>query len=298
MKKITVSALFTLCLTVLAGPPVCADMTVTDYRGRQITLKKPAKKIIALAPHIVENLFAAGAGEAIVGAVDHCDYPEQAENIPRVGAISAYSLEAIIKLQPDLIVLWGSGRGADIQVKLEKLGFTVYVSDPRRLADVPRSIRDYGILTQNEKTAELSARAFERQHQDLIRKFANAEEVSTLYQVWDKPIQTLNDTHIISNVIRLCGGSNVFGDALALAPKISVESVIARDPDVIIASGMGEERPDWLDSWKQWQNLKAVKNSDLYYIPPDLIQRHTPRILQGAALMCEHLELSRAKKRH
>ncbi len=241
-------------------------------------------------------MFAAGAGDLIVGAVDHCDYPAQAKKIPRVGAISSFSLEIIIKLKPDLIVLWGSTRSENMLAQLEKLDFNIYVSDPRQLEDVPKSIRHFGVLTGNQKLAEKSAREFENRYQRLKRKFAQSPAVSAFYQVWDDPIRTLNDNHIISDVIRLCGGANAFGDALVLAPIISIESVISRNPDVIIASGMGEERPDWLDGWKKWKNLEAVKNDDLYFIPPDIIQRHTPRILDGTSMMCNHLEATRKKK--
>lgn len=275
---------------------VNAEYRVTDYRGKEIVLEKPATRIIATAPHIVENIFSAGAGDQIVGAVDYCDYPEAAKSIPRVGAISGFSLEAIVDLKPDLIVLWRSGRSGDILNKLEALGFKVYANDPRALEDVPRSIRDFGILTGNSKIAEKSAQAFEARHQQLKSNYSGLSKVSTLYQVWNEPLQTLNGDHIISDVIRMCGGRNVFADAVTLAPKISIESVIARDPETIIASGMGEQRPDWLDEWKKWGSLTAVKRENLYFVPPDIIQRHTMRILDGAALICEHLQAGREKR--
>ena len=261
-----------------------------------MTLSKPAERVIALAPHIVENVYAAGAGKTLVGAVDYCDYPPEANEITRVGSISSYSLEAIIALKPDLVLVWHSGRGGDVLTKLDRLGIPAYAGDPHALEDVARSIRDYGKLTGNQIYAEAAAKHFENRHQNLSTEHKNKTPISVLYQVWNDPIQTLNDEHIISDVIRLCSGLNAFGDSPSLVPKISVESVISRDPEVIIASGMAEERPEWLDTWKKWRTLKAVQQSNLYFIPPDIIQRHTPRILDGAELMCKHLDRARNEK--
>lgn len=280
-------------LTVLTSAICHAEISVTDFLGRKVTLEKPAQRIIALAPHIVENIYSAGAGDRLVGAVDYCDYPAEAKKIPRVGAISAYSLEAIVALKPDLVVMWNSGLGGKNLPKFLELGFTVYASDPKTLEDIPRSIRDYGILTGQQTVADQNAAAFTARLQQLREQYRGQKSVSVLYQVWNQPLQTLNNEHIISDVIRLCGGTNAFGDAPTIAPKISVESVITRNPQAIIASGMGEEKPEWLDDWKKYPGLSAVKNGNLFFVPPDIIQRHTIRMLQGAERMCEALEVAR-----
>ncbi|WP_086932319.1 cobalamin-binding protein [Agarilytica rhodophyticola] len=293
--KYCIAFLF-FCIYTVAN----AAIDVKDYMNRSVALEKPARRIVALAPHIVENLYSAGAGEYIVGAVDYCDYPESAQRIPRVGGISSFSIEAIIDLKPDLVIAWRSGRGGKILEKLERLGLTVYASDPRRLTDVARSIRDFGELANTQKIADKAAQGFESRYRQLKHRYSqqtghiqnrkqDQHMVKTLYQVWHDPIQTINGTHIISDVIRLCGGVNIFGKAMSLAPKISVESVVQRDPHVIIASGMGESRPDWLDSWKRWPSIDAVQHNRLHFIAPDIIQRHTVRILDGAALMCQYL---------
>lgn len=282
-----------LALTVLSSAVCHAEISVTDFLGRTVTLEKPAQRIIALAPHIVENIYSAGAGDRLVGAVDYCDYPEEAKKIPRVGAISAYSLEAIVALKPDLVVMWNSGLGGKSLPKFLELGLTVYASDPKTLEDIPRSIRDYGILTGQQTVADQNAAAFTTRLQQLRGQYRGQKSVSVLYQVWNQPLQTLNNEHIISDVIRLCGGTNAFGDAPTIAPKISVESVITRNPQAIIASGMGEEKPEWLDDWKKYPDLTAVKKGNLFFVPPDIIQRHTVRMLQGAERVCEALEMAR-----
>lgn len=271
------------------------DISVTDYLGRTVTLAKPAQRIIALAPHIVENLYSAGAGDRVVGAVDYCDYPEEAKKIPRIGAISAYSLEAIVALKPDLVVVWHSGRGGKSLPKFLELGLTVYASDPKSLEDIPRSIRDYGVLTGQETIANQAALGFSERLGQLRQTYSDQRRLGVFYQVWNQPLQTLNDKHIISDIIRLCGGTNVFGDAPAIAPKINIESVITRNPEVIIASGMAEERPQWLDHWTKYPGLTAAAQQNLYAIPPDIIQRHTLRILQGVERVCDVMEQARKK---
>ncbi|WNO08366.1 cobalamin-binding protein [Teredinibacter sp. KSP-S5-2] len=290
MKKLFLGWLVALCCM-----NVFAEISVTDFSGREVTLAKPAHRIIALAPHIVENLYSAGVGDRIVGAVDYCDYPEAAKDIPRVGAISSFSLEAILALKPDLVVVWRSGRGGKIMEKLIRMGINVYASDPRSLSDIPKSIRDYGVLTGNQSVAEEAAKQFEAQYTELKHQYAEKSQVTVFYQVWNDPIQTLNGKHIISDVITLCGGKNVFSDEPALAPKVSVESILQTDPKAIIASGMGEERPEWLDMWKKWKQLQSVQCDNLFYVHPDLIQRHTMRILQGAETICRSLDIARKR---
>ncbi len=276
-------------------PMAWSGIQVMDYLGREVRLDEPAKRIVALAPHIVENLFSAGAGGQIIGAVDYCDYPKEALSIPRVGAISTYSLETIVSLKPDLVVIWGSGSAKKVMDKLISLGFNVYASSPHVLDDVARSIRDFGVLTGNEALAEQSARSFEEKMARLRARYSAQRSVGTFYQVWDEPMQTINDKAFISDVIKLCGGHNVFGDAISSAPKISVESVLQRNPEAIVASGMQEERPDWLDAWKKWKGILAVEKGNLFYVPPDIIQRHTARIAEGAEILCEQLDSARLK---
>ena len=115
-------------------PALAQAVTATDFMGRSVSLAAPARRIVALAPHSVENLFSAGAGGALVGRVGASDFPPQALDVPLVGSFNAYSLEAIARAQPDLIVMWGSGNGAGTLEKLEVLGIPVFVSEPRRLS--------------------------------------------------------------------------------------------------------------------------------------------------------------------
>lgn len=264
-----------------------------DSRGREVRLNKPAERIVSLAPHITEILFAAGAGEQIVGAVSYSDYPEQAKEIPRVGSYDNISYESVVALNPDLVIVWKSGNGEEVAERLESLGLPMYVGEPRKLEDVAQSLRDYGQLSGNNKQGNIAANQFLAKLAELKNAYSEQQQVGVYYQIWNEPMMTMNGEHLISDVIRLCGGRNVFAEALPLVPRISVESVVRANPQVIIASGMGQARPEWLDDWRDWSAIDAVHNKHLYFIPPELLQRHTPRIIQGAEQMCSFLAQAR-----
>ena len=290
--------LFLSFITVLYLPlsSFANPIVVTDFEGREVSVDQPARRIVALAPHIVENIFSAGAGDLIVGVVSHSDYPAAARDIPRVGNIQGVSAEAIVALKPDLVVGWSSGHSANVTQKLIDLGLTVYLDEPKELEEVAKSIRDVGLLTANEAVAEKVAIEYLNKVEYLHKQYANKAPVSMLYQVWNSPLRTISGNHIIGDVIRLCGGINIYEKEATIAPKISIESVIDRNPQAIVASGMGEERPDWLDEWLQWESLLATKNRHLFFVPPDLIQRHTVRLLQGAEMLCLQLDEVRQSK--
>lgn len=278
---------------VFLSSPVLSQLQVEDSLGRNIILEKPAVRVVSLAPHMTEVAFAAGAGQQLIGAVSYSDYPEAAKEIPRVGSYNNVSYETLIALNPDLVLAWRSGNGDEVIKRLESLGLTVYVDESKTLEDVPRSLVAVGELTGNLNTAKTAAQLFLQNLSHLRNTFSSQQEISVYYQIWDEPLLTLNGDHLISDVVRLCGGRNVFSDSPALVSRISVESVIRANPQVIIASGMDKARPEWLDKWREWTSMTAVKNNQLYFIPPDLLQRHTPRIIEGAALMCEKLQIAR-----
>jgi iron complex transport system substrate-binding protein len=264
-------------------------ISVRDFQGREVNLAQPAQRIVALSPHIVENTFSAGAGDKLVGVVSYSDYPEQARHIERIGNFQSWSLEALIALQPDLVLLWGSGNGIDTLSTFERLGIPVFVSEPRQLKDIPYAIRAIGQLAGTSATSEVEAARIEQALAGLQQKFQREHSVSVFYQIWNEPLQTVNGQHLISQMIELCGGHNVFADAVTLAPRINIESVLGRDPDVIVASGMDTARPEWLDHWRGYTSLKAVRNNALFFIPPDHVQRPTARIVLGARELCDKL---------
>ncbi len=288
MKKLL---LLMLCFCT----PALASISVEDFAGRTVQLEKPARRIIALAPHITENIFSAGAGGYLVGAVTYSNYPEAAKAIQRIGSHLSWSLESIVALQPDLIVMWGSGNGMQHLPALERMGVPVFVSEPRLPTDIARAIRSIGVLAATEETAEIEAEKIERGLTALEAKYHDTKQLKVFYQVWNEPLQTLNGDHLISHVIKLCGGKNIFWDAPYIAPKINIESILMLNPDVIVASGMATQRPEWLDDWLAYPSISAVANNALYSVNPDHIQRPTTRLLLGAEKMCRLLADARAK---
>ncbi len=287
--------LYVLLGVALALPATAAlaETMARDVRGVDVALPAPARRVVSLAPHLTELVFAAGAGDLLVGTVSYSDYPAAAEAIPRVGSFDTVNYESLLALKPDLVIAWLSGNGEQTVARLETLGFTVFAEETKDLEAVATSLRNLGVLTGRREVAEQAAQGYLKRLDELRARFGSQDKIGVYYQIWDEPLLTLNDKHVISDVVRLCGGYNVFGEAIPLVSRISVESVILANPDVILASGVDKTRPDWLDNWRQWTSIKAVQHEQLYFVAPDILQRHTPRIIQGAQQVCEHLSTAR-----
>lgn len=268
-------------------------LSVKDDTGQLVTLPQPARRIVSLSPHLTELLFAAGAGAQVVGAVEYSNYPPEARTLPRVGSYAQFDMERIVVLRPDLILAWQSGNNQAQVAQLKKMGYRVFLSEPRRLLDVADSLEKIGALAGKEALAGRQAELFRARHAALQAKYSQRQPVRTFYEVWNKPLMTVSGQHLIGDVMKLCGASNVFAGMAVLTPTIGEEAVVATDPEVIIASGMDEARPEWLGDWRRWPNMKAVRQQHLYFVPPDLLHRHTPRILDGASLFCEQVERAR-----
>lgn len=267
---------------------------VVDDAGKTLHLPKPAVRVVSLSPHATELIYAAGAGSALVATVEYANHPPAALALPRVGSYAAFDLERIAALKPDLAVVWGSGNPPAQVAQLRRLGIPVFVSEPRRLDDVPSSLRRLGELLGSGASAEAEAARFERRLEGLRSRYAGRPPVGVFYEIWNQPLMTVGGDHIISAVIAVCGGRNVFAGLTQPAASVGIEAVLRADPEAIVASGMGEDRPDWLDDWKRWTQVRAVRRGQLHFIPPDLLQRHTPRILDGAERLCVALDAARA----
>ena len=282
-------------ITLLLAAPALADIAAGDDSGRTPRLTHPARRIVSLSPHITENLFAIGAGNRVVGTVEFSNYPEEAKQIRRIGSYEKIDLEAVAALRPDLVIAWESGNIASHVARLKAIGLPVAVTETRRIEDVPADLERLGALTGLEASRAVAAR-FRERLAALRAGHAGRPPVRVFYQVWNQPLMTVGGGQIISDAIRLCGGENVFAALKQMAAPVTVESVLAADPEAIVASGMGEERPEWLDEWRRWPRLTAVARGNLFFVHPDHIQRHTPRILDGIERLCRHLETARARR--
>lgn len=281
-----------------ATPTAGTALSVRDDSGAMVTLAAPARRIISLAPHLTELTFAAGAGDKLVGVVSYSDYPEAAKQIPRIGDNRALDLERIVALKPDLILVWRHANAQQQLDALRSLHIPLYLSAPRKIDEVASTLENLGHLFGTETVAQAAARDFRGKIAVLRARYAQQAPVSVFYQVWDNPLMTLNDDHWISDVVALCGGRNVFGKLAPLVPTVSTEAVVASNPEVIMTSSAGATRSaqkqPGLERWSAWPRLTAVAHNNLFVLDGDLIDRPTPRLADGAALLCQDLELARA----
>lgn len=273
-------------------PPGC----VTDDLQREVCLDAPAGRIISLSPSLTELAYAAGAGKALVGAVSFSDYPPEAEALPRVGSYNRLDIEAILALAPDLVLAWNGGSPQTQLDQLSALGLPVYYSDAQDFAAIAHTIEQLGQLTGQKNQADAEALRLRDEVATLEQHYQDATPVSVFYQIWEKPLMTINGEHWISRSLTLCGGVNQFADADALVPRPSIENVLAGDPEAIITGGLGEPDSDWLDSWQRFTQLSAVQHDNLLFIDPDLVHRATPRLLEGTRQLCELLDDVRERR--
>ncbi|HZZ13997.1 MAG TPA: cobalamin-binding protein [Paraburkholderia sp.] len=291
-----------ICITLAAcaAASTQAAITVTDDTGANVTLAAPAERVISLAPHVTELLYAAGGGAKVVGAVSYSDYPPEAKQLPRVGDNKALDLERIIALKPDLIVVWRHGNAQQQLDRLRELHVPLYFSEPRHLDDVAVSLTKLGHLLGTSPAADAAAASYRAEIARLRAQYATRPPVSVFYQVWDQPLMTLNGEHMINDVIALCGGRNVFAKLEPLVPTVSTEAVLAMNPEAIVTAAPGATRPDTslpqLGAWRAWPGLRAVANDNLFAIDGDLINRPAPRLAQGAKVLCEDLEMARTRR--
>jgi iron complex transport system substrate-binding protein len=263
-------------------------VSVTDAAGHTITLDTPARRVVSLAPNITELLFAAGAGGLLVGVSEFSDYPAQAKELPRVGGSGRADLERILVLQPDLVLAWSSGNSSSDLRRLRELGLTVFETEPRRLEDIPELVRNLGRLTGTLAPAEVVAARFSGRIESLRRRFAARAPVRVFFQIEQRPLMTLNGEHLVSDVLALCGGRNIYAELTTLAPAVSVEDVLVRRPDAVLVSAAIADADAIAARWRAMDQLSAGRH--VYTVPPDLLVRPTLRIADGAELVCGLLD--------
>jgi len=277
-----------LALTI-SSAPWAGPIRLADNTGAPVQLGAPAQRLIALSPHATELVFAAGAGELLVGTVAFSDFPREAKRIRRVGDAARIDREAILALEPDLVVAWPSGNRSRDLAWIESLGIPLYRSDPAHLTDIPRTIRDLGALCATEREAERQADAFERRLRALRAKTPAATRVPVFYQLWSRPLMTVGSDPLLDELLGLCGAENIFGHLPIPAPQIDPEAVLAADPQGIVAS-ITSDQDDPFGPWRRWRRLAAIRHQRLLAIPADLLHRPSPRILDGAARLCAGIE--------
>lgn len=250
-------------------------------------------RVVSLAPNITEIVYAAGAGRALVGTVEYSDFPAAARDLPRVGDGWQVDVERVLALRPDLVLAWSTGTPQGTIEKLQSVGLRVESVQTQRLADVPAALRRLGALAGSPREAEAAATRFETEIERLRVRYAEARDVSVFIEIDDQPLFTVGGHHVISEAVTLCGGRNVFADLRQVAPTVDLESVLARDPQVIVSTD--DTIADPAAEWRRWPRLTAVKAGAIYSLPADLVARATPRLADGVALTCAALDDARRR---
>jgi iron complex transport system substrate-binding protein len=280
-----------LALALALAGAAQARVSVVDDDGRTVELAEPARRIVSLAPHLTEQLFAIGAGDLIVGTTDFADFPEAARGLPRVARAHSVDLERVSAARPDLVLVWGSGFPPATVDAVRRLGVPTFVSEPARLADIATSLERLGTLTG--RSPERAVAAFNAKLAALRERYRGRRVVRVFYQVWNDPLMTLGGRHVVSEAIALCGGRNVFADLAPIAPRVSTEAVLAADPEVIVTAEPGARPTDALAMWQRFGRITAVRRNLLVTLDADRINRHGPRIVDEIAVLCEAIDRAR-----
>ena len=287
------SGIAALAISVTAANAV---VEATDATGATVKLAAPATRIISLAPHATELLYTAGAGDRVVGVLASSDWPPEVALKPKVGDARALDLEHIVTLAPDLVVTWPYAAPAQVDA-LRARGVAVFISNPATIDGIAADLERFGALAGTLPTARTRAADFRAQLARLAARHAGARTIRVFYEIWNAPLYTIGGGHLISEAIRVCGGQNVFASLTLPAPGVSIEAVLAAQPEAIVAGADGGVRPAWLDDWKRWSALTAVARDNLYTVDANLLHRAGPRFIDGVSQLCAALEDARVRGR-
>jgi iron complex transport system substrate-binding protein len=290
------AAALAVASAVAALSPAGAAVEAVDDTGAKVILAAPATRIVSLAPHATELLYAAGAGDLVVGVLATSDWPPEAVAKPKVGDSRALDLERILQLAPDLVVTWPFAAPAQVGALVER-GVPVFIANPATIDGIAQDLERLGTLAGTLPTAAARAAQFRAELARLAQRYGGTKTVRVFYEIWNVPLYTIGGHHLISQAIKVCGGENVFASLLLPAPGVSVEAVLAAKPDAIIAGADRAVRPAWLDEWKRWPTLPAVARGNLFTVDANLLHRSGPRFIDGVGALCETLAQARAGAR-
>jgi iron complex transport system substrate-binding protein len=286
-----------LVLIVAAAPAwaTSATRTVRDDTGAAVEVREPGCRIVSLAPGTTAMLYGAGAGHCLIGTIAHSKEPAEAANVPVIGDAETLDFERLLALQPSAVVVAVDVVQRARIDRIRALGIPVYQVHVTRLSGMPESLRRLGELTATAAAANATADALEADLAALRARYAQREQVSVLYQIWDRPIYTVGGRHVITDALRLCGARNVFEELSTAAPAITRESVMARDPRIILASAPAESARTWLAQWRRYPSMAAVRDDRLIAYSDERIDRMGPSVIAATAHLCEVIDRARAR---
>lgn len=286
-----------LLIGVLAYPLAASELQrcAVDDAGKKLCLTAAAQRIATLSPGATELTFAAGAGDQVVAGVNYSDYPPAARKLPLVGNHTRIDVEALLALKPDLIVTWVTGNPPAQMELLHELGLPMFAIEPRTFEGVSSAIERLSVLTGTEQQGFAEAERFRAGIAAITKQYQHAKPISVFYQVWETPLMTINNEHLIGKVLQLCGGVNVFADMPRLVPRISTEVVLEADPQVILTGSVEGASDEQLDHWKSYPKLRAAAENNLFFVPASPISRPTPRLLEASRDICQKLDIARGR---
>lgn len=267
-------------------------------RGRADEMSPPASasklRVVTLAPHLAELVFAAGAGDTLVGVSVYSDHPDTVRDLPVIGDAFAVDQEQLALLEPDMLLAWQSGTPEHVVGDLTNRGYRVEVIRTRSLEDIGLALEQIGDLTDNRILAARAAGDFRRGLELLAERHSTADSIRVFYQIQKRPLYTISGDHYVSELIGLCGGQNIFSDLVDLAPLVAVEAVIERNPEILLVSSDSED--DALGEWDRWPDLAANRYGNRFVMQADEIGRPTPRLLSAGEAVCKALQQGRTNR--
>jgi iron complex transport system substrate-binding protein len=275
---------------LLISGQLCAQIRVHDDLHRAISLAAPAQRIVSLAPSITETLFALGAGDQIAGVTDYCTYPAEARTKPRVGGVINPSIEAIVGLRPDLVVMSMEGNTRQDFEKLVELGVPVFVSNPRSLEGIFHSIKQLGVLTGRADTARRLVEHLRTRAAQIAARAARLSKPSVLLFVSLQPMIVVGRGTFMAELIERAGGRNCAAHSASSFPAYSREAVLKDDPDVLIF--LSDVLPDsaaLVRLYPEWSGLRAVRANALLRVEADIVSRPGPRVVDALEMLFRFL---------
>ena len=259
------------------------ERLLTDEMGRKVKIPYPAKRIISLAPSITEILFALGLNEEIAAVTNFCDYPEAVLKKPRIGGFINPSIEKIVSLKPDLIIATRDGNRWETINRLSDLGFSVYLIHPKSFNGVMKAIHHIGVMVGKEEESRKIIVNMISEKEDITTRIKSLPKPKVFFQIGYAPIMTVGRETLADDLIRLAGGKSISENELISYPLYSIEAILSKAPEIIIMSSM-ESRRDYsnlIKWWQNWNSIPAVKLNAIYVIDSNLVDRPTPRIIEG-----------------
>ena len=272
-----------------AAAPAPALHLLDDER-QTLDLARPAQRIVSLAPGATAMLFAAGAGDRVVGTSEYSTEPAAANAIARIGDAQSFDLERILALHPDVVVVWSGGTSATQLARLQGVGLRIYRHRLTALDDIPSSLLRLGRLAGTEAAAQPAAEQLRERIAALRSLYLKAAASTVLIEVWNRPIYTVGRDEIMTDVIHACGYRSIYEDLADPGAAVSLESVLVRDPQIILALPPDESSGrDWVAAWRAYPSMRAVRANRVLSWTDQRLSRLGPSIVDAAEDLCRAL---------